>query len=199
MEASDKSQISNKAERLAVAAAVAPVLRSSDAKKRRVTLYNQETGSITGYTTLDKAQEGILATAKIELAVQDDVRPKKNFCALCGKVMPVQTTGKIRQFCSEYTCNYRARRRLKRTAEREVKLPLAQRVMSIIDACPGIAGVEAIARVVKARRQNIREARDELLAKCLIEDRGQSTQRPRLYCVNKKAHSEPERALRIGE
>lgn len=75
----------NKAERLALAGAVAPTLRNNaaKAKDRKVAKLDKD-GNVVGYTTLAKVQEALLAKEKIELAVQDGVRPKKIFCETCG-------------------------------------------------------------------------------------------------------------------
>ena len=82
----------NKAQRLVVAAAVAPVLRNEDeqTKSRRVALTDAD-GNVTGYTTLGEVQRQILARAKIEFDVEG--RPAKAICEYCGRVLPVPKAG----------------------------------------------------------------------------------------------------------
>ncbi len=79
----------NKAERLALAAAVAPVLRGADAKakNRRVALTDAD-GNVTGYTTLGEVQKSLLRRREIEIDVQDGKRPTEIACCFCGKPVP---------------------------------------------------------------------------------------------------------------
>lgn len=81
-----------KANRLALAGVVAPVLRSQDARtaRRRVKVYDRATGEVVREISLVEAQKGLLATAKIELEVQPDERPTHVSCELCGRVLPVE-------------------------------------------------------------------------------------------------------------
>lgn len=76
----------NKVERLALAAAVAPVLRrqTESTKSRRVKVYSQETGEVVTEATLAEVQAGILATARIELDTAEGVEETHRECALCG-------------------------------------------------------------------------------------------------------------------
>lgn len=86
---SDDSDIKmNKAERLAIAGAVAPYVREGAEKnrQRRVALVDKD-GNVTGYTTLADAQKAILERAKIEIAVVEGNRPEKTICTVCGCVM----------------------------------------------------------------------------------------------------------------
>lgn len=84
----------NKVERLALAAAVAPVLRrqTESAKARRVKVYSQETGEVVTEATLAEVQAGILATARIELDTAEGVKDTHRECALCG--VPFSLCGK---------------------------------------------------------------------------------------------------------
>ena len=90
----------NKAERLAVAAAVAPTLRSQSdkAKARRVALVDAE-GKVTGYSTLGEVQKSLLKAREIELEVADGVRPKEVICRACGKTVKVPRKGGIPAAC----------------------------------------------------------------------------------------------------
>jgi hypothetical protein len=87
---SDAAEDWNKAERLAVAGAVAPRLRSQDdkTKSRRVALVDKD-GKVTGYTTLAEVQKSLLKAREIELDVQDGVRPKEVVCRACGRTRKV--------------------------------------------------------------------------------------------------------------
>lgn len=71
----------NKAERLAVAGAVAPSIRSQEL--RRVARVDSE-GNIVGYSTLAEVQASLLKRHEIEIEVTDGVRPKEWFCEKCG-------------------------------------------------------------------------------------------------------------------
>lgn len=79
-----------KAERLAIAGAVAPVLRSQSeaAAKRLVKVYNQvadpEAKTVVRVVTLADVQEGVLRRAGIELDVQAGFVPADFVCKRCG-------------------------------------------------------------------------------------------------------------------
>lgn len=75
----------NKAERLQVAAAVAPSLRkqAESARKRRVAKVDKD-GNVVGYTTLEEVQKALLLDHAIEIETQDGVRPKEVLCVKCG-------------------------------------------------------------------------------------------------------------------
>jgi hypothetical protein len=101
----------NKAERLAVAAAVAPSLRSQNdkTKQRRVALVD-ESGNVTSYTTLGEVQKSLLRARAIELEVVDGVRPKEVICTACGKTIKVAQKGggQPPKIC-RYGCDRRCR------------------------------------------------------------------------------------------
>lgn len=80
-----------KAERLAVAAAVAPVLRSQSERSARrvVKVYDQKTGDVVRHATLADVQRSLLETAKIELSVTEGARPTHVACEFCGRIIPV--------------------------------------------------------------------------------------------------------------
>lgn len=92
----------NKAQMLALAAAVVPLFRGQSAKsrKRRVTLVDKE-GKITGYTTLGKVQEALLEQHKIETQLQPEMRPKEVVCKRCGLPTKVAFEGREPQFCGK--------------------------------------------------------------------------------------------------
>lgn len=79
----------NKAERLAVAGAVAPTLRAQSERTRQrvVKVYDQATGEVVRHATLADVQRGILETAKIELAVGEGARPTHVPCEFCGRMV----------------------------------------------------------------------------------------------------------------
>jgi hypothetical protein len=56
---------------------------------RPVKLYDQETGEVTGHTSLAEAQAGLLRTLEIEIDVADGVRPKTVICKNCGRSLPM--------------------------------------------------------------------------------------------------------------
>jgi hypothetical protein len=127
----DAAEDWNKAERLAVAGAVAPRLRSQDdkTKSRRVALVDKD-GKVTGYTTLAQVQKSLLKAREIELDVQDGVRPKEVLCKHCGKTVKVPPKGGkcgqpptvcidgCRQTCSESGCNKSVTRGAARSSAR---------------------------------------------------------------------------------
>lgn len=101
--AKDDAGPENKAERLALAAAVAPTLRvnAGKAKSRRVAVVDKD-GNVTGYRTLAEVQEALLAAEKIAIAVDDGVRPKEMTCKFCGKPFPLQyATGNVPTKCGK--------------------------------------------------------------------------------------------------
>lgn len=90
----------SKAERLAVACAVAPTLRSQSdkTKSRRVARVDAD-GKVVGYTTLGEVQKALLRTREIELEVVDGVRPKEVICRACGKTVKVRPQGPPPRVC----------------------------------------------------------------------------------------------------
>lgn len=92
----------SKAERLLIAGSVASSVRSAADRNqfRRVTVVDRNDPSkIVGYTTLAKVQEAALETAKIEIAVDEGVRPKKIICRHCGRPTSVKQKGMIPVMC----------------------------------------------------------------------------------------------------
>lgn len=92
----------NKAQRLAVAGLVAPVLRnrSIEAHKRRVGRLDRD-GNVVGYTTLAKVQEALLLKKKIELEVQPDIHQKDVLCENCGKPVRLRHKATAQKRCDE--------------------------------------------------------------------------------------------------
>lgn len=76
----------NKAQRLAVAAAIAPALRvgAAGAKARRVGRLDKD-GNIVGWTTLAEVQAKLLEAHALEIAVDDGVVQTEKICARCGR------------------------------------------------------------------------------------------------------------------
>jgi hypothetical protein len=95
----------NKAERLAVAGAVAPHLRSQaeQAAKRRVAKVDKD-GNVVGYTTLAEVQKALLLTHKIEFDVVEGTRPIEIFCEKCGRPTKVPKKGGIPKQCRKCAC-----------------------------------------------------------------------------------------------
>lgn len=93
----------NKAERLALAAAVAPSLRKRAARARaRPVARVAADGTVVGYATLADVQEKILERAKIELAV-DGKRPEHSTCERCGRIFRLRKSGVIPRACPPCT------------------------------------------------------------------------------------------------
>ena len=91
----------NKAERLALAAAVAPVLRSAteQTKRRRIGTLDKA-GNPTGrYVDGAEALKGLARVQELEHAVDDGVRPSEAVCTNCGKMVKVAKGGAIPKVC----------------------------------------------------------------------------------------------------
>lgn len=93
----------SKAERLAIAGAIAPRMRETEelARTRRVRLYNQQTGEETGSATLADARAGILKRAGIELETRPGVRPSQVLCLSCRNLFKTRP-GPTPKYC--HTC-----------------------------------------------------------------------------------------------
>lgn len=92
----------NKAERLAVAGAIAPSLRAqSDKLARRRISVEDKNGNVTGYISGAEFQKRLLERAKIELDVTGGKRPKNVFCGECGAVIPVAKRGYPARVCKK--------------------------------------------------------------------------------------------------
>ncbi len=98
----------NKAEKLELNGYIAPVLRSaSDAvKTRRVTLYDRETGEVTGYSTGAEALKGLAKVQELEHTVEEGKRPKEIVCVKCGRLVRIQSVGIVpTAMCKEGGCS----------------------------------------------------------------------------------------------
>lgn len=114
------TELLNKAQRLALAGAVAPVLRASPHKSRRVAVVNAD-GEIVGYRTLAEVQEKLLEAKKIELDVDDETRPTVALCRVCSLPTQVKKKGKVVAICPKhFVCRCGAR--LHRNAYCEEKI-----------------------------------------------------------------------------
>jgi len=89
----------NKAQRLAVAAVVAPTLRAATVRtrERRVAVVDKS-GAVLRYTTLEATQKALLATARIEFDTVG-LRPRLVFCQQCGASVRVPKTGAVPVRC----------------------------------------------------------------------------------------------------
>lgn len=89
-----------KAERLAVAGAIAPVLRdqASRVANRRVARVDEH-GNVVGYTTLLEVQKQLVARHALEIEVQPDEKPREVMCVRCGLPVPVPKVGRTPRFC----------------------------------------------------------------------------------------------------
>lgn len=91
MKADDEEGM-NKAERLAAAGYAAPRLRDGSEvnRARRVKLYRQETGEVTGFASLAESQKQIFERAKIEFAVVGPDKAHREICNGCGQFFSVK-------------------------------------------------------------------------------------------------------------
>lgn len=86
----------NKAQRLALAAAEAPLLRNASPKTlaRKIGVVHKD-GSVT-YTSGREVLKGLAAIQDLEHAVEEGVRSKELVCELCGKTTPAGKAGSKR-------------------------------------------------------------------------------------------------------
>lgn len=98
---SDHDGPANKAERLALAARVAPTLRdgAAKAKGRRVNITRGNSDEVVRVGTLDEVISGVLATCKIEIDVADGVRPTAIICEGCRLPTAVPERGRFHKRC----------------------------------------------------------------------------------------------------
>ncbi len=97
----------NKAERLALAGSIAPALREKAARtrERRVAIVDKE-GNVTGYRALAAVQAELLARARVEIAVDDGVRPGRVLCEECGGLVKIGVTGVVPRRCRQCQHGY---------------------------------------------------------------------------------------------
>jgi hypothetical protein len=93
-----------KAERLAVAGAIAPTLRSAPetVRNRRVAVVDKS-GVVSRYTTVAKIQKSLLLARGLELEVTPETRPKVVVCLDCGRDVRVPPTGVVPSKCRTST------------------------------------------------------------------------------------------------
>ena len=91
----------SKAQRLAIAAAVAPALRSNKPSRRIARI--DAVGEVVGYISHIELVRILLAKKKIEIEVSEGVRPKETICeGGCGRILKVsQKGGAWAKRCSE--------------------------------------------------------------------------------------------------
>lgn len=82
----------SKAERLAVAAIVAPAVREAARTRRPVKTLDRD-GKVARVVDIGDVVAGVLATRKIELEVQEGVRPISIDCEMCHRKVSVQQNG----------------------------------------------------------------------------------------------------------
>lgn len=90
-----------RAERLAIAGVIAPVVRgqSEQAAARRIYRVDAE-GKVVGVTTLAAVQNAVLLAHRLEFDVLDGVRPDTTFCEKCGlPIKPLRNSGKLPKRC----------------------------------------------------------------------------------------------------
>lgn len=87
-----------KAERLAIAGAVAPTLRQRAGAGRKITVVDKD-GKPVRVTDDVEIAKGLLARADIEFSVVPGERPKWVRCSNCGKPIKVSVRGRIRRVC----------------------------------------------------------------------------------------------------
>ena len=104
----------SRAERLALAGAVAPTLRA--AQERRIARVDAD-GNVVGYTTHKRLAESLLARQQIEIAVVEGVRPKTVMCEVCGLPAKVLKMGVVSKGHSR--CKKRAAARKRHAANPE--------------------------------------------------------------------------------
>lgn len=90
----------NRADRLALAAVEAPILRSASEKTlaRRVGLVDKD-GNVVGYTSGREALKALAKAHDLEHVVDDGVRPREVVCQNCGKTVKVGKAGKVPSVC----------------------------------------------------------------------------------------------------
>lgn len=96
----------SKAQRLELAATIAPVLRNATekTKTRRAKFYNQETGEVTGEGTVVEALKGLAKIHDLEHTLEEGIRPKEITCRLCGRSIRVKACGPAPTTCTGALC-----------------------------------------------------------------------------------------------
>lgn len=99
---SDGTENMNKAQRLELAAAEAPLLRNASEKTlaRRVALVDKD-GKVTGYTSGREVLKGLAKANELEHVVQEGVRPKTVICKNCGKTAKTPNMGPVPSTCGQ--------------------------------------------------------------------------------------------------
>lgn len=121
----------NKVERLAVAAHIAPSLRST--ALRRVARTDKN-GNVIGYSDIGEIQQALIGRAKIEIDVHEGTRPRRVVCDVCGKICRVRgTTGRPASRCDE--CNTPLCTKCKKPLGRKASAPSRRSKSGLCKAC----------------------------------------------------------------
>lgn len=121
----DDDEKLNKAERLAIAAYVAPRARSKGEVKRSrpVGLLGKD-GSVTGYMALADVAPGLARKKGIEIQTVDGVRPKEAVCAANACIFRVPDKGGIPKICDRcFEREARLRKKRRSMAPRRAPMP----------------------------------------------------------------------------
>ena len=88
--------------KLEAAAAIAPVVRAlrPEVKRRRIKVYDRNTGAVKGEAPLADAIAGVLAAHQIEIEVADGERPKEFQCKACKRWGKVPENGRVPVYCT---------------------------------------------------------------------------------------------------
>lgn len=100
------STFASKAERLAIASAVAAPVRQKAARRRPVTLIGKD-GQPKGTSDTTEVTKGILTRAGIEFSVQPGKRPEYIRCESCGDLVRVRPRGAVPRVCAKSDCRNR--------------------------------------------------------------------------------------------
>ena len=155
--ADDDEEKMSKAQRLAIAAAVAPAL-SSTKPSRRISRVDS-TGNIVGYISHIELARILLAKKKIEIEVVEGLRPKEAFCQDCGKIVSVPKTGRPAKRCGpcKYQHQYDVRMHYNDNEVRqvrEVKPPIPKKITCI--DCNEVEAVSPYSTVTPTRCSDCR-------------------------------------------
>lgn len=118
-----------KAERLAIAGAIAPTIRSAEVSKRdRIVRIKDKNGNTIRTLSLIDLQKELLEKRGIEIDMGDGIRPKITICEDCGCPIFVKKSGVLRTRCDDCgwvkceNCNKRVSMRIASNDIRKSKI-----------------------------------------------------------------------------
>lgn len=186
----------NKAQRLEIAAAIAPSIRGASDKalvrRFHIVKADDPTWTPISQATGKEALRGLAKLHEIEHAVAEGVRPKEIVCEVCGNLVPVCGSGQLPKRCAE-TCAVFCSGGCKKKAPSSAFVPGAVRrrqgrPWACADCTPALRKPKR-----KLRPAEVAESQRKRLAATTYKQRSESSRKGRIGRPKRAPECHPDR------